>query len=81
MGIHFVDTLVIVLIGLALLGPKMLQSVARNAGKGVGQAKEMKDKLMAELPMEDIAKFSENIPSVPLNSREPATSEPTNANV
>jgi Sec-independent protein translocase protein TatA len=89
MGMHLVDVLVVALIGLALLGPKMLESVARNAGKGVSQAKDMKDKIMAELPMEEVSKFSENIPSVPLNSRDAvrmlitpeksAKSEPTSA--
>lgn len=69
-GFHFLDLIIIIGIGLAILGPKAMQSIARNAGKGAGQAKDIKDKVMAELPMEDIAKFTENIPQVPMNSRQ-----------
>jgi len=67
---HILDLIIIAGIGLALFGPKALQSMARNAGKGVGQAKMMKDKVMSELPMEDITKITEYIPRVPLNSRQ-----------
>ena len=70
MGFHFVDLLMIAAIGLALVGPKTLQSMARSAGKGVGQAKTMKDKVMSELPMEEIRKITDPIPQVPLNSRQ-----------
>jgi Sec-independent protein translocase protein TatA len=68
--IHFVDILIVAAIGLALFGPKALQSMARSAGKGVGQAKDVKDKLMAELPVEDFASVAESLPQVPLNSRQ-----------
>ena len=44
--------------------------MARSAGKGVGQAKDVKDKLMAELPVEDFASVAESFPQVPLNSRQ-----------
>ncbi len=70
MGFHMLDILFVLLIGLAIFGPKALQSVARNAGKGLGHAQDMKDKVMAELPMEEFSKFSEGIPRVPLNSRQ-----------
>ena len=70
MGFHFVDLIVIVAIGLTLFGPKALQSMARSAGKGVGQAKAMKDKVMSEIPLEEIAKITDQIPQVPLNSRQ-----------
>ncbi len=69
MGGHWLDILIVAGIALALFGPKTLQSWARSAGKGVAQAKDMKDKLMADLPMEDIAKITDSIPQVPLNSR------------
>lgn len=67
---HFLEILIIAVIGLALFGPKALQSAARSAGKGVGQAKQMKDKIMSELPMEDVSKVAEQIPQVPRNSRQ-----------
>lgn len=70
MGMHFVDILVVALVALAIFGPKTLQSIAKSAGKGAAQAKDMKDKLMAELPMEEVSKFREGIPQVPLNSRD-----------
>lgn len=69
-GFHFLDLAIIIGIALAILGPKTLQSVARSAGKGMNQAKTMKDKVMAELPMEEISKVTANIPQVPLNSRQ-----------
>lgn len=70
MGFHLLDIIIVAAIGLALFGPKALQSIARNTGKGIGQAKVMKDKVMSELPMEDIAKARGSIPRVPLNSRQ-----------
>lgn len=69
-GFHFIDLIIIIGIGLAILGPKAMQSIARNAGKGAAQAKDIKEKVMSELPMEDIAKITEHIPQVPMNSRQ-----------
>ncbi len=70
MGGHFVEILIIAVIGLALFGPKALQSAARNTGKGVGQAKQMKDEIMSGLPVEEITKVTKHIPQVPRNSRQ-----------
>jgi Sec-independent protein translocase protein TatA len=67
---HIIDILVIAGVVLALFGPKMLQSIAHDAGKGLGKAKEMKDTLMSDLPMEDIHNMTKNVPRVPLNSRQ-----------
>ena len=67
---HFLDILIVALIGLAIFGPKALQSMARSAGKGMGQAKELKDKIMSDLPMDEISKVTESLPQVPLNSRQ-----------
>ena len=64
-GFHILDLVVIVVIGLALLGPKALQSIARSTGKGVGQAKAAKDKLMAELPLEELSKVAQKVPTNP----------------
>jgi Sec-independent protein translocase protein TatA len=70
MGLHIVDIIIVAAIGLALFGPKALQSVAREAGKTVSQVKQAKDKVMAEVPLDEITKIKENIPQVPLNSRQ-----------
>jgi Sec-independent protein translocase protein TatA len=67
---HFVDLVVILVIGLLIAGPKALQSMSRNAGKGVGQAKAMKDKVLAELPMEEISEISQKIPRIPLSPQQ-----------
>ncbi|WP_322480537.1 Sec-independent protein translocase subunit TatA/TatB [Thermogemmatispora sp.] len=72
MGFHPIDLLIILLFGLALFGPRALQSVARNLGRGVGQARVMKDKIKEELRVEELAQISENIPRLPLNTREAA---------
>ena len=65
MGGHWFELIVVILVGLALFGPKTLQSLGRNAGRGIGQAKDMKDKIMSDLPMEELHKMSENIPTSP----------------
>jgi len=65
MGGHWIELIIVAVIGLAIFGPKTLQSLGRNAGKGLGQAKGIKDKIIAELPMEDIHKISGSIPTSP----------------
>ena len=65
MGGHWFELLIVVLVGLALFGPKTLQSLGRNAGRGIGQAKDVKDKIMSELPMEELHKVSQSIPTSP----------------
>ncbi len=70
MGFHLPELIALAAIVLALFGPKTLQSLARDAGKGVSQVKGAKDKLMAELPMEEISKVTESIPQVPLNPKQ-----------
>lgn len=62
---HILDLVVIAIIGLAIFGPKKLHSLARNAGKGLSQAKMMKDKVMTELPLEELSKVSQNVPTNP----------------
>ena len=65
MGFHPIELIVIAVIVLALLGPKALQSIARDAGKGMNQVKNLKNKALAELPMEEISKVSSQIPRIP----------------
>jgi Sec-independent protein translocase protein TatA len=72
MGLHPLDLLIILLFGLALFGPRMLQSVARNLGRGVGQARGMKDRLKAELQVDELSQISESLPHVPRSTREAA---------
>ncbi|HET9999996.1 MAG TPA: twin-arginine translocase TatA/TatE family subunit [Ktedonobacteraceae bacterium] len=72
MGFHPLDMVVILVIGLLIFGPKAIQSVARNAGKTVGQAKEAKDKLLAELPMEELNSVRDNISRIPLSPQQAA---------
>ncbi len=70
MGFHPLDWVIIILIGLAIFGPRALQSVARNAGRTISQAKTVKDKVMSELPMEELSEVSREIPRVPMNSHQ-----------
>ncbi len=70
MGLHLVDIIIVAAIGLALFGSKTLQSMARGAGKTAGQAKSVKDKVMADIPLDEITRVTEHIPQVPLNSRQ-----------
>jgi len=69
-GFHLLDLIVILAIGLLIAGPKALQTISRNAGKGVGQAKTMKDKVMAELPMEEISEISNTFSKIPLSPQQ-----------
>ena len=69
-GLHLLDLIVILAVVLLIAGPKALQSISRNAGKGVGQAKTMKDKVMAELPMEEISEISNTFSKIPLSPQQ-----------
>ncbi len=71
-GFHPLDLLVIVGIALLIFGPKTLQSIAHSAGRGVNQAKEAKNKLLSELPMEDFAHINETISQIPLSPQQAA---------
>ena len=69
-GFHFISLIVVLVIGLVIAGPKALQSLSRNVGKSVGQAKVMKEKVMSELPMEEISGLSQSISKIPLNPQQ-----------
>lgn len=71
-GFHPLDLLVIVGIALLIFGPKTLQSIAHSAGRGMNQAKEAKNKLLSELPMEDLAHINETISQIPLSPQQAA---------
>jgi Sec-independent protein translocase protein TatA len=71
MGFHYlVDIVIVAVIGLAIFGPKALQSVAHSLGKGVAQTKEVKEKIMSDLAVDDITKVTKDLPRVPRNSRQ-----------
>ena len=72
MGFHPLELAVIVVIGLLIFGPKTIQSMARNAGKTVSHAKEAKDKLLAELPMEELNSVRENLSRIPMSPQQAA---------
>jgi len=69
-GLHLLDLIVVLAIALLIAGPKAVQSISRKAGKGVGQAKTMKDKVMAELPMEEISEISNTFSKIPLSPQQ-----------
>lgn len=72
MGLHPLDILVIVGIVLVIFGPKTLQSISHNAGRGMGHAKDVKDKLMSELPIEELSKVSETLSQIPTSPQQVA---------
>ena len=72
MGFHPLDWIIILAIGLLIFGPKAMQSIARNAGKTVSHAKEAKDKLLAELPMEELNQVRDNISRIPMSPQQAA---------
>ena len=69
-GLHILDMIVILAIAMLIIGPKTVQSLSRKAGKGLGQAKDMKDKVMAELPMEDISEISKTFSKIPTSPQQ-----------
>ena len=71
-GFHFIDLLVILGIILLVAGPKALQSMSRNAGRGLGKAKAMKDEVLAGLPVEELSEMAQQIPRIPLNPQQAA---------
>ncbi len=84
MGFHMLDLIPVLLIALAIMGPKALQSMSRSLGKGIGQAKEVKDQVLSELPVEEINKVAHQIPMspqqaiqkiLPPSEKEPETKE------
>ncbi len=72
MGFHPLDMLIILGVALLIFGPKTLQSVSHTVGRGAAQAKEAKDKLLSELPMEDLAKVQTTLARIPLSPQQAA---------
>lgn len=72
MGFHPLDLIVIVGIALLIFGPKTLQSISHTAGRGMGQAKEMKDKLLADLPIEELSRINNTISQIPTSPQQVA---------
>ena len=72
MGFHALDIIFVVGAALLLFGPKTLQSISRNAGKGLGQAKDMKNKVLAELPVEEFSKVTDTLSRVPMSPQQAA---------
>jgi len=72
MGFHPLDIIVIVGIALLLFGPKTLQSLSHSAGRGMSHAKDMKDKLMKELPVEELSQFGETFSQIPTSPQQVA---------
>lgn len=72
MGVHLPDLLIVVAVGLLLFGPKTLQSLSRTAGRGMGQAKQLKDKVVSELPVEELAQLNKTISSIPTSPQQVA---------
>lgn len=69
-GLHILDLIVVLAIALLIVGPKTVQSLSHKAGKGVGQAKTMKDKALAELPMEEISEISNSFSKIPMSPQQ-----------
>ena len=69
-GLHLLDLIVILAIALLIAGPKTVQTISRKAGKGVGQARTVKDQVMSELPMEEISEISNTFSKIPLSPQQ-----------
>lgn len=69
-GFHPIDWLLIIGFALLLFGPKTIQTMARGAGKNLGKVKEAKEKLMADLPMEELSKVTKVVSKVPMSPQQ-----------
>lgn len=67
---RLLDLVVIAGIILALFGSKSLQSLAHSAGKGVGQAKKVKDELTSTLPVDEITRVTDHFSQIPLTPQQ-----------
>jgi sec-independent protein translocase protein TatA len=70
MGFHFMDLVVILVIGLLIFGPKKLQDMSRSTGKMMKQVNEFKDKMMADLPVEELSEVTRQVPRVPTSPQQ-----------
>lgn len=70
MGLHPLDWVIILVIGLIIMGPRAIQSIARNAGKTAGQVKDAKEKLLSELPVEELEQVRNNISRIPMSPQQ-----------
>ncbi len=66
----WLEILLVAIVLLALFGPKTLQSWARGAGRGAGQARKMKDKIVSDLSIDDVKKATDALSHVPRNSQD-----------
>ena len=71
-GFHPLDFFVIVGIALLIFGPKTVQSIARSTGRGVHRAREAKEKVLSEFPVEDFAQMSKIVSHIPLSPQQAA---------
>ena len=70
MGFHFMDLVVVLVIGLLIFGPKKLQDISRSAGKTMKQVNEFKEKMMDGLPMDELAEVRQSVPRIPTNPQQ-----------
>ncbi len=71
-GFHALDLIVIAGVILLIFGPKTLQSLSHSAGRTVTKARDTKDKMLAEIPMEDFSSFKETVSQIPLSPQQVA---------
>lgn len=67
---RILEILLIVVVILALFGPKTLQSLSGRAGKTVKGVKTAKDNFMSHVPADDLSKMHKTLKSVPTNPRQ-----------
>lgn len=72
MGFHPLDIIVLIGVALLLFGPKTLQSISHSAGRSMSHARDMKDKLMKELPVEELSQVGTTISQIPTSPQQVA---------
>lgn len=72
MGFHMLDIIVIAGLALLIFGPKTMQSLSHTLGRGVRQAGEVKDKLMADVPVDEFINIRDTVSQIPLTPQQAA---------
>jgi Sec-independent protein secretion pathway components len=62
---HLINYVLIGAVLLLLFGPKLLQSLARNAGKATGELRQAKDRLMADPSLEEVMNVKKSLDRLP----------------
>lgn len=72
MGLHPLDILIVVLLGMLIFGSQALQKWASSAGKTMKQVNELKDQVLSELPVQELSEVTNKLSRIPTSPQQVA---------